>query len=70
MVFEKRLRGVPRDFLRFPQALSKTTVFEKGKSMGERTRRLHILDEAEVAALFNLPSFDDEQRAGYFSLTA
>ena len=38
--------------------------------MGERTRRLHILDEAEVAALFNLPSFDDAQRAVYFSLTA
>lgn len=38
--------------------------------MEERTRRLHILDEAEVAALFDLPSFDDEQRAAYFSLTA
>ena len=38
--------------------------------MEERTRRLQILDEAEVAALFELPSFDDEQRAIYFSLSA
>lgn len=38
--------------------------------MEERTRRLHILDEAEVAALFERPHFDDEQRAAYFSLSA
>ena len=38
--------------------------------MEERTRRLQILDEAEVAALFELPSFNDEQRAVYFSLSA
>ncbi|MDQ3397834.1 MAG: DUF4158 domain-containing protein, partial [Deinococcota bacterium] len=38
--------------------------------MEERTRRLYILDEAEVATLFELPSFDDEQRAIYFSLSA
>ena len=37
--------------------------------MEERTRRLQILDEAEVAILFALPSFDDEQRAIYFSLS-
>jgi TnpA family transposase len=38
--------------------------------MEERTRRLHILDEAEVAALFDRPRFNNEQRAIYFSLSA
>jgi TnpA family transposase len=38
--------------------------------MEERTRRLYILDEAEIAALFDRPRFNDEQRATYFSLSA
>lgn len=33
------------------------------------TKRLHLLDAAEVAALYDRPCFTDEERAYYFALT-
>ncbi len=35
----------------------------------QRAKRLHLLDAAEVAALYDRPAFTDEERAYYFSLT-
>src|SRR6266511_5281028 len=35
----------------------------------QRAKRLHLLDAAEVAALYERPAFTDEERAYYFSLT-
>ncbi len=35
----------------------------------QRTKRLHLLDAAEVAALYDRPCFTDEERAYYFALT-
>jgi hypothetical protein len=35
----------------------------------QRTKRLHLLDAAEIAALYDPPHFTDEERADYFALT-
>jgi hypothetical protein len=35
----------------------------------QRTKRLHLLDAAEIAALYDRPRFTDEERAYYFALT-
>jgi hypothetical protein len=35
----------------------------------QRTKRLHLLDAAEIAALYDRPHFTDEERADYFALT-
>jgi hypothetical protein len=36
----------------------------------EKSKRLHILTAAEVAAIYSRPQFTAEDRAHYFSLTA
>ena len=38
-------------------------------SAAPHTKRLHLLDAAEIAALYNRPSFTNEERASYFALT-
>jgi hypothetical protein len=40
------------------------------KTTAQRTKRLHLLDAAEVAALYDCPCFTDEERAYYFALTS
>jgi len=35
----------------------------------QRTKRLHLLDAAEIAALYDPPHFTDQERADYFALT-
>lgn len=35
----------------------------------QRAKRLHLLDVAEIAALYDRPQFTDEERAYYFTLT-
>jgi TnpA family transposase len=35
----------------------------------QRAKRLHLLDAAEIAALYDRPQFTDEERAYYFTLT-
>jgi hypothetical protein len=39
------------------------------KTTAQRTKRLHLLDAAEIAALYDRPHFTDEERADYFVLT-
>ncbi len=39
------------------------------KTAAQATKRLHLLDAAEVAALYDRPCFTDEERAYYFALT-
>jgi hypothetical protein len=39
------------------------------KTAAQRTKRLYLLDAAEVAALYDRPHFTDEERAYYFTLT-
>ncbi len=39
------------------------------KTTTQRTKRLYLLDAAEVAALYDQPHFTDEERAYYFSLS-
>jgi Domain of unknown function (DUF4158) len=38
------------------------------KTTAQRAKRLHLLDAAEVAALYDRPQFTDEERAYYFEL--
>ena len=40
------------------------------KTTAQRTKRLHLLDAAEVAALYDRPCFSDDERAYYFALTS